>query len=168
MGWKTKHEVDANVVEASSLGLLDGFCGLGGGVASMQELQSLVVEGLYAHAQSVYAQCVQSFYEFFHVVGIALHGNFPRAYIIHIIYSVQHSFDVLKGKLRGGASAKVDGLDGLPLQIVFAQLQFATHRACVVIAKGQLGGREKTAVDATTFVKGNVNVYASHDVSFLL
>ena len=92
---KSKHQVDAYVVETSLLSLLHCGEGLLRGVASPQERQASVVESLHTQAQSVYTHTAQPF-EVCHaalpaadVIGITFYGDFSRAHIIYIIYSVE-------------------------------------------------------------------------------
>ena len=73
---KAVHEVYADIVYSGFIAGLDGINGLAGGVASAQETEQVIMEGLDSHADAVDTQGVEGINVIrCYVIGVAFNGQ---------------------------------------------------------------------------------------------
>ena len=63
--WKSKHQVDADVVDVDAAQPFDGSLYICSLVAAVKESQAMIRESLCSHAYPVYGQQLESLAEFF-------------------------------------------------------------------------------------------------------
>ena len=161
-------EVDADVVEAVTAATLHGFDGLPGVVASVQQTEGGVVEGLDAHADAVEGQAAEHGCVLLgQVVGIGLKGNlFAVAEAVDIGQGIEDLKEILLLELRRRAASEVDGTDGLALQVVATQGELFAQGPDVALPEVVARGGVEVAIDAPRLAERYVDVDACH-VCFL-
>lgn len=156
---EAKHEVDADVAYAVEAKGLHGAAHLTGRVATVEEAQAVVVEGLGAHAHAVHRQVVEHVAPY--VVGVALHGDLRMGiHGEHLIYISEDLVEIGRRQLRGRATPQVDGGegDGIVGHAIAQQEHLAAERIDIAVVQlGAYGGIE-AAIDATARTERNVNV----------
>lgn len=163
-------EVDADVLEAMPTAAADGFDGLTGIVAAVQQAEGGVVEGLYAHAEAVEGQAAEHGYVLFgQVVGVCLKGNlFTGIEAIDVGQGVEYLAEIFLLELRGCATAEIDGTDGLALQVVAAHREFIAQGVDVASFQVAACGGVEVAIDASRLAERDVDIDTCHEYSLVL
>ena len=70
-------------------------------------------------------------------------------------------------KLRGGTTTKIDGTDGLALQVVAAHRELLAQSVDVALLQVAACGRVEVAIDAPRLAERDVDIDACHGYSFV-
>ena len=133
-------------------------------VSPLKQLQSLLIESLYPHADTVERQGSEHLRIFRRkIIGVGLKGDLT--YLLHTVNSsdcLEDLKEVFSRQLRRSAAPKINRLDGVALQIVPAYLQFPAKGLDVSSFEFTEGSGVEVTINTTGFTKRNVNVDTCH------
>jgi len=95
--WKSKHEIEADIVETCVAKEMEGLAGLVSIVTTMEEAKKLIVKSLHTHADAVNGKSSE------HggkgrgdIIGVTLNGNFEIGAVpVDVIYLIYIREDAL-------------------------------------------------------------------------
>jgi hypothetical protein len=157
---KAVYEVDAEVVEAGIGSRKDGLTGLGGAVATVEQTEVVVGEGLEADAEAVEKMEIAKPAEVFggEVLGVGFEGGFLKLGEVEAAGNgVDNLAELSEGEDGGGAAAEIDGAQGVRL-FGTAQLGLTAEGVDVVLPAAGGDGGEESAVGACAMAEGDVEV----------
>ena len=167
------HQVDADVADAGFPQSADGLLHLISGVAAMEEVQALVVEGLGTHRDAVDGELGQGLGIFRgNVIRVTFDGDFnptpnpSRGWgeLIHLIYIYKELAQLVGGQLAGGSAAEVYRVNSLSslLSPLSSDHHLPTHRINVALTQTGVGSGVEGAIDAAAFAEGYMYVDSCH------
>lgn len=154
--WEAIDKVDADVAEARMSQQGDGLAGLLGVVSTVEELEQLVVEGLYAHAHPVDGQRGEQLSEVWRdVVGVALNGYLSGTGAVDML---EEPFQLVMGEAAWCSSPYIDRR---PV-VRSSEGQFFAEGVDILVGEMEKRRGVEGAVGAPAFAERDVNIESAH------
>ena len=157
-------QVDRQVHEPGFPGPSHRFGGLRRRVAAVHQLQTRVVEGLYADREAVDAGPAERLQVCRReVVGVGFEGRLLDGRAVEQLRGTgQQPSDRLRRTERRRAAPEIARADRFAAQIVAARFEFAAHRLRERLHAVQFDALVKVAVGADALAEGNMEVKTGH------